>query len=89
MSFGHIPSTDIFLFFPQKHMLWQSLEALIEALLMSTHNIIMFHGEVTPVKKVLCEYPSYLELCTVTFYGFVTDGSSSTIRQYLASTREV
>ena len=33
--------------------MWYSLEALAEALLMSTHNIC-FHGE---IRKILCGYP--------------------------------
>ena len=49
--------TKIFLVSPQKHMLWYSLEALIKALLMSTHNMFSL------IRKILPETPSYLELC--------------------------
>ena len=43
-----------FLIFRGKHMLWYSLETLTEALLTSTHNIILcFHREVVRKMKIL------------------------------------
>ena len=52
--FFHPKNADIYLISPRKHMLWYPLEALGEALLMSTHNICL-HGE---IRKILCGYPS-------------------------------
>ena len=53
---------NIFLISPQKHMLWYSLEAFTEALLMSSHNI-SFCGEIRKIyQHFFVEKLLYLEL---------------------------
>ena len=55
-----------FLFLNKQHMLWYSLEAPQEALLMSTHTIC-FRGE---IRKILCGYLLLAGAMIIFFFFF-------------------